>query len=462
MALARAIAEYVDSVSYKDLDTNTVEQARYRIVDTLGCAIGAYHSEPCVISRKIASGINSDFPARILGTDINTSLEMAVFTNSVMIRYLDYMDTYLSKEPAHPADNIGTCLSVAQACDLSGKDFLLAVTLAYEIQSRLCDAAKLRHLGWDHVTYGLISTTCAMAKLMNLSVDVTEQAINIALTAHIPLRLVRYGEISMWKGCAFAEAAKNAVFSTLLAREGLTGPANVFEAGMGFFNQVSGKFSLDFNQFGGRGRPFRIQDSIIKHFPAEIHAQTAVEDGIELHHKLGSQSLDRISEIDIFTHEAGLTIIGAEDAKWHPTNKETADHSLPYMVVRSLIDGDLQNASYSQEKLTDEHALALLQRTKVYEDISLTQKYPESVSNRVVLKLENGNNLSVQKDYPLGHPKNPMSRVQIEDKFKSLTKPVLGSEKPVELLSKLWKLEDLQDLSEIYGIASIPAGPYRA
>ncbi|MBO0888595.1 MmgE/PrpD family protein, partial [Candidatus Bathyarchaeota archaeon] len=252
MNTAQELAEYVHSVKFQDVPDDVVHETKKRIVDSLGCGIGAFNALPVKISRKVAESAKNEKGSTLFGTKRKTMPALASFVNGIMVRYFDYNDTYLSKEPAHPSDNIGPCMSVAEAQDATGKDLLLSIVLAYEIQCRLCDAADIRHRGWDHVCYGLASTALAAGKLMDLDVDKLTQAVNLALNSHITMRQVRAGELSMWKGCSFANAARNGVFSAALAREGMTGPSPIFEGEMGFFKEVSGPFKINTDDFGGR------------------------------------------------------------------------------------------------------------------------------------------------------------------------------------------------------------------
>src|SRR5436853_2137987 len=206
--------------------------------------MGAFNADPVRISRKVAEAARDIQGSTLFRTRKKTAPDMAAFVNGIMVRYFDYNDTYLSKEPAHPSDNLGACLSVADSESANGKDLLLSVALAFEIQCRLCDAADIRHRGWDHVCYGLVSTALAASKLMDLDSKKMTQAANLALNSHITMRQVRAGELSMWKGCSFESAARNGVFSALLSREGMSGPSPIFEGEMGFFKQVSGPFEM--------------------------------------------------------------------------------------------------------------------------------------------------------------------------------------------------------------------------
>ena len=450
MNLAQELAEYVESINYDDLSADVIHETKKRIIDSLGCAIGAFSSDPVKISRKIAEATRTVNGSTLLGTRKKSTPILAAFVNGIMVRYFDYNDTYLSKEPAHPSDNIGPCLSVAEAEGASGKDLLLAIVIAYEIQCRLCDAADIRHRGWDHVCYGLASTALAAAKLIDLSPQKMTEAVNLALNSHITMRQVRAGELSMWKGCSFANAARNGIFSALLAREGMTGPSPIFEGEMGFFKQVSGPFELDTNDFGGRKGSFKIAGTYLKYFPAEIHSQTAIWAALEARKEIDDPK--DVESIEIASHEAGYTILGRDPEKWNPLTKETADHSLPYIVLSAFLDGRIDNMTYSERKFRDPKTLDFLKKITVVEDKALTARYPEAIANRITVKLSSGRVISKQVDYHKGHPKNPMTDEDVENKFRTLTKKYLLGKQVRRLLEAFWNLERTKDLSKLLSL----------
>ncbi len=425
MSLAERLAGYASSLTYGDLSETAVQEAKKRLLDTIGCAIGAYGEAPVKAARHLAERGYPGSASTILGTRKKTTPDMATFVNGGMARYFDFNDTYLSKEPAHPSDNIPACLATAEMEGRSGKELLVAIVLAYEIQCRLCDAANLRHRGWDHVNYGLVSGALASGKLMGLSRDQLSQAVNIALSSHLTMRQVRAGGLSMWKGFSFANASRNAVFSALLAREGMTGPSPVFEGEMGFFNQVSGRFQLDIKSFGGEGRRFKIEDTFVKYYPAEYHAQTAIWAALDLRSKIVGDPLKKIAYVGVETHEAGYSILGKDPEKWAPETRETADHSLPYIVTMALLEGKVDNGTYADRKLKDPEIREFMKRVIVKEDKALTERYPGSIPNRVTVKLDDGEVLAVQVDDPRGHPSNPMTEEEIERKFRLLAKGTL-------------------------------------
>jgi 2-methylcitrate dehydratase len=448
MIVAEELSQYASALKYRDVPPNIIHESKKRIIDALGCGIGAFDTGPVKFSRKIAENAKVKAGATLLGTRSKSTPDLASFVNGIMVRYFDYNDTYLSKEPAHPSDNLGTCLAVADSEGASGKDLLLSVALAFEIQCRLCDAADIRHRGWDHVCYGLVSTSLASGRLMDLNPERMTQAVNLALNSHITMRQVRAGELSMMKGCSFANAGRNGVFSALLAREGMTGPSPIFEGEMGFFKQVSGPFQISTEDFGGRKGEFKIGETYLKYFPAEIHSQTAIWAALEARKEI--RDFSRIVSVEIASHEAGYTILGRDTEKWAPATKETADHSLPYIVTMALLEGKIDNSTYTQRKFKDLKTLDFLKKVTVVEDKDLTAMYPEAVANRVTVSLSSGQIISKQVNYHKGHPKNPMSDEDVGRKFQRLTKRHLGKSRAEKGLEMLWNLEKVTELSKLF------------
>ncbi|MBM3897680.1 MAG: MmgE/PrpD family protein [Thaumarchaeota archaeon] len=440
MTIAEYLSDYAHSLQFSDLPKDVIHETKRRVIDSLGCAIGAFDAEPCRIARKVVPSIQNG--ATIIGTSKKTLPDLAAFANGSMIRYLDCNDTYLSKEPAHPSDNIAAALAVAETENASGKDLITAIVLAYEIQCRLCDAASLRSRGWDHVTYGAFSTSLCSAKLMKLSEKSMKYALGLAGVANIALRQTRVGELSMWKGCAFANTARNGVFAALLAREGMTGPAPIFEGEKGFMKLVSGQFRL--YRFGGDNAPFKILETYIKHFPVEYHAQSAVEAALELRRELqkkeGKNFISSIKSIEIQSFDAAIEIIGSGSERWDPRTRETADHSLPYCVAVALMDGTITVNSFSLERIRDKKLYGLLQKVVVVEDKEFTKTYPQKISNRLIVQTYI-RRYAKQVDYPKGHPKNYMSDKELEEKFRSLTSRRLSKVKAEKILHSLWNLE---------------------
>jgi 2-methylcitrate dehydratase len=319
-----------------------------------------------------------------------------------------------------------------------GSAWLTAAAVAYEVQCRLCDAKSIRARGWDHVTYGHLSTALAASKLFGLTHAQTVNALGIAGTTSAALRLTRAGELSMWKGCAFAHAARNGVFAALLAREGMTGPAPLFEGDMGFFQQVSEPFEVD--TLGGSTAPdWMLPKTSIKFVPAEYHSQSAIWAAFKLREKIGEP--DRIVGLRIETFKTAVEIIGQDPEKWAPRTRETADHSLPYCTAVALLDGEVSARQFAAERLADPRLRALVARTEVVEDPALTAGYPAGIPNRVTVTLGDGTTLTEEVAFPPGHDKNPLNDAGLARKFHGLVDPALGREKAEAIWERLGRLE---------------------
>src|SRR5215470_2723514 len=221
--LADRLAAFALRTRFEDLPETVVVEARHRLLDSLGCAAGALEEPAPPIARRVAARTQGTPSVALVGGGV-AAPDWAAFSNGVHIRYLDCNDTYLSLEPAHPSDNWAAVMAAGQLARADGKAWIAAAAVAYEVQCRLCDAASIRARGWDHTAYGSISSTLAASKLLGLSHEQTVHALGIAGTTGTALRLTRAGELSMWKGCAFAFASRNGVFAAMLASAGMTGP----------------------------------------------------------------------------------------------------------------------------------------------------------------------------------------------------------------------------------------------
>jgi 2-methylcitrate dehydratase len=469
--IADRMAGYACSLRYEDLPKMVVHEVKRRVIDSLGCALGGYSARPSLIAMKIAGAVtcpSRPVPARpagrrqaggrreglpgasVLGTSIKTSPDMAAFANGTMVRYLDFNDTYLSKEPAHPSDNIPAALAVAEVQHATGPELITAIVIGYEIQCRLCDAASLRARGWDHVTYGIFSTTLVAARLLKLTSEQAIHALGLAGVANIALRQTRVGELSMWKASAFANTARNGIFAALLAKEGMSGPSPIFEGERAFWRLVSGPFEL--GPLAGRnGAFFKILDTYIKYYPAEYHAQSAIDAALNLRPRA---PLQQIESIRVRTFDAAVEIIASGPEKWRPKTRETADHSLPYCVAVALIDGEVGLAQFSERRIADPRLYQLMEKIQVVADARLDNQYPAAIPNLIEITLKNGTVQAKQVDYPKGHPKNAMTDTEVEEKFSKLCGGLLTKRKIRQVLDRLWEMEKMKDASEVLSLFS--------
>jgi 2-methylcitrate dehydratase len=448
MPLANRLAQYAVNLTFDRLDEKTVHEVRRRLIDSFACALGAYGANAPGVARAICRRVTSEPAATYLGGAKKTLPALAAFCNGVLFRYLDFNDTYLSLEPAHPSDNLAAVLAAGEAAGRSGRELITAAVLAYEIQCRFCDAASIRRNGWDHVTYGAFSTAAAAAKLFGLDAEKITQALNLAGTPNVTLRQTRAGELSEWKGCAFANASRNGVFAAMLAAEGLTGPAPIFEGEMGFFKQVSGPFQVA--KLGGEqpgDHDFMIKKTSIKFWPAEYHSQSAIHAALELRPQIGDVA--KIKALDIYSFDAAVDIIGKDPEKWRPKTRETADHSLPYCTAVALADGDVTLDSFNDERLHDEKLLALVAKIKIHRDAALTARYPRGIPNRLEAILSDGRKLVAENEFPRGHDQNPMSDAEVEAKFQRMAARRLDAGQARKILDHCWRFDELVDVGEL-------------
>jgi 2-methylcitrate dehydratase len=440
--LAHRFAEYAASLTFAQLPPIVVHEVKRRVIDSLGCALGAWDAEPCAIARRVASRFSAADGATLWGTDRRAPTDWAAFANGCLVRYLDFNDTYLSKEPAHPSDNIPALFAVTESVSASGRDLITAIALAYEIQCRLCDTASLRSQGWDHVSYVALSSALAAARLLQLDPDRTRHAVNIAGVSAGSLRQSRAGELSHWKAGTVAHAARRGVFAALLAGEGMTGPAPIFEGTMGFERLVS---HASLGEVALQRENFIIMQTSIKFWPAEYHAQSAIDAALQLREQIGDPSA--IDSVLIESHDAAVDIIASEPEKWHPLSRETADHSLPYLTAVALVDGEITRRQFEPGRFTDPALLGLLQRVRVERHPDLSASYPQAVGNIVTVRLHDGRTFRVRADYALGHAKNPLSDAQLESKFHALASVHMTPERAADVLQIVWNLEDVDNIS---------------
>lgn len=440
---SRLLAEYAASVRWEELPPQTLHEVKRRVLDSLGVALAAFSEPAPKAARTYAYHWPASRGAAIWGTAFLAPAEAAAFCNGVMVRYLDFNDTYLSREPLHPSDTIPALWALAEWRGLDSREFLLSVAVAYEIGVSLCDAASLRRWGWDHVNYIGVATAAAAGRLLGLPLEGIEHAISLACVPHAAMRQTRAGELSMWKGAAAANAARHAVFAAVLAEAGMTGPYQPFEGEMGFFRQLLGGevFAEEpLEPLRRKQPPRRILDTYIKYWPVEYHAQSAVDAALQLRAEVKDPG--RIASVRIATFRAAYEIIAQDPEKWEPKTRETADHSLPYIVMVALMDGRVDRASFAPRRFGDPVVRRMLkERTQLEEDPELTAGYPDGIPNRVEVRTHDGQAYVREVRYPRGHAKNPLEDGEVIEKFRTNVAGVLSDSQAQRVVDAVWHLE---------------------
>ena len=446
--LAERLADYAVRLRYEDLDAATIERVKSHVIDTLGCGIAALDEPPVRICRDVALA-PADGGSTVIGTSRRTTPELASFANGAACRYYDLNDTYASAShgAVHPSDHIAPCLAIAESERASAAELITAIVLAYEVNCRLLDAFDAASRGWDLPVLSLPAVALAAGRLMKLPSSKLAQALGLALNDHIAMGQTRTQTNSDWKGFADAEAARNAVFATALARGGITGPEPIFEGRKGFFQLVSPAAPVDVGAFGGPGAEFKIHQCGIKPFPAVVHAQTAIVAAIEVAKEIGN--VDRATAIEIDTTQRGYEQAGRDREKWTPQNRDTADHSLPYLTARAMFDGEISNASYASDKLRDARILAFMRRITVKEDPAFLVPKGNAPSTRLTVTLDDGRQVVRQVDNLPGFPGQAMSRTDIERKFRGNVGQRWPKERTDAVLQTLWALDKIEDVRSL-------------
>src|SRR5438445_8389107 len=429
------LARYVTSLRYEDLGPRPVQEAKRHVIDSLGCAMGGAASEPAVIARRVAPASSGAPAARLLGDGRATTPEAAAFASSVMIRFLDANDTYITQGSGHPSDMLGAILAAAEMQGASGKDFLLATVAGYEVFGALADHIPLRDRGWDQGVFVAPASAAGAGLLLGLSPEQVANALAIAVTANVATRQTRAGDLAMWKGCATAVAAKAGLFAAQLAKEGMTGPTAAFEGRHGLCEQVTGPFEL--GALGGAGRPFAIERTNFKFFAAEYHAQAPLAVALALRNRVRAEEIETL---DVQIYAMAHSEIGSEPAKWDPQTRETADHSLPYMLAVALVDGRITPASFEPKRYLDPSLRPLMNRIRVAENPDLTRRFPGELASQIDVTTRSGQRYTERAEYPKGHARNPMTDADVETKFRDLSVDVLGA-RVDPALQALWRLD---------------------
>jgi 2-methylcitrate dehydratase len=441
---SRMFARYAAGVDAASLPEATTHEIRRRILDSVGVATAAFDEDSPTAARAYAGHRPGAPGGTIWGTTQRADLEAAAFANGVAVRFLDFNDTYLSLEPLHPSDVIPPLVALAEARTISPLELFAGIAIAYELGVTLCDSASLRAHGWDHVNYIAIGVAAGAGRMLELEADRIEHAISIATVPHAAMRQTRAGELSMWKGAAAANASRNALAAVLLAEAGMTGPFRPFDGEMGFIAQLLGGETFDDAPLASvreGAPPSRILDTYVKCWPVEYHAQSAVDAALQLRDELGG-SLDGVEHVHIDTFGVSYQIIAKDPQKWDPKTRETADHSLQYIVVAALEDGEVTQRTFDLERIRRPATLHRLQHeVSLDEDPELSAGYPEGIPNRIVVTRADGTQPVREVRYPRGHARNRMSDDEVAAKYRVNVAERWADAKAERVATLVWALD---------------------
>jgi 2-methylcitrate dehydratase len=398
MTIVEQMADFAAVAFKESLSDCARMQLKIRMLDSLGCAIGALEADPMLRVRRYVTEFAQYGRCSLIGGG-RSSPDRAALMNGGLVRYLDFNDSYLAPhETCHPSDNLGAVLAASELADTDGATLLTALGVAYQVQCRLSDAAPVRDRGFDHTTLLAYSAAAGVARALSLDGAHTANAIAISGAALNALRVTRTGTLSHWKGLAAPFTASAAVQAALLAQRGITGPAEVFEGSKGFMQSIAGPFEIDWSN----EKLDRVEGTIVKRYDAEIHSQTAIEAALELQHAHGFRA-DQIEKIDVDVFDVAHDIIGGGAAgdKTLIFSKEDADHSLPYLIAVAFLDHAVMPDQFTADRINRADVQELLCRVAVHSVADFSQRFPAEMPSRVSVVLTDGQMLTrTLGDYP--------------------------------------------------------------
>lgn len=448
--LQRRLADHAAAISFDALPSSVVHAAKVRVIDTLAALAGGYDGEPCAIARRMAARTPLTDGASIYGTTTRTTPDMAAFANGTTARYVELNDMYHWPGSAggHPSDVVMPLLGVAEHANSSGRELIAAVVLAYEIYLRLSDA--IGRTAFDCANFACLGIAAGSAKLLRLAPDRTADSLSMAVVPNNILRQARTGHLSMWKAVTAGHAGRAGVFAAMLAEEGMNAPFLPFEDRSGWCAHVAGK-ALTLDVMGGRNTPFKIEDTLIKPRPS---CATTISSILAAENVAPAvmQRIDEVERVTVETYERAKTGMGTGEHHWNPSSRETADHSIPYVVAAALMDSTVTPRQFDAAHLTSPVLRELLGKIEVFTNEEFTREYeqvPVVHRTRVNVRLRDGLSMSGEAGGDQGDLSSPKSDAQMAEKFLATTAEFLGTSRAQAVLDRLWVLEKIERIAEI-------------
>jgi 2-methylcitrate dehydratase len=440
MTAVESLAQFAVSTPYEELSETARQQLKVRILDALGCAIGALEGEPVQLIRRHVCEFDAGGKCTMIGGG-KANPEHAAFYNGAAVRYLDFNDSYLATgETCHPSDNLAPVLAAADYAEANGRDLMAALAVAYQVQCRLSDVAPVRAAGFDHTVQGAYAVAAGVARALGLDACRAANAIAISGTALNALRVTRTGKLSHWKGLAYPHMAACSTAVVFLARLGITGPLEVIEGEKGLMDAITGLFEIDWS----REDLDRVKRTILKKYNAEIHSQTAIEGVLALKQQHRFRP-EEVAQITLETFDVAYHIIGGGDEGDKTagiTIKEQADHSLPYILAVAMLDGNVMPEQYRPDRIRRSDVQEMLHRVTVRPNPSYSERFPNEMPCRIWIRLRDGHTLTKEmRDYP-GFFTQPMSWEMALKKFERLAEPYTASPERRAIAEAVFDLEN--------------------
>ena len=454
------IAQYV--YSYKVESDLALETAKNCLIDTIGCGLLALQFPACTkMLGPIVEGTSVPYGVRVPGTNFNLDPVKGAFDIGCSIRWLDYNDTWLAAEWGHPSDNLGAILAVSDYVSqkrveegknsLLVKDVLHCMIMAHEIQGVLALKNSFNRVGLDHVVLVKVASTAIATKLLGGDLNQIKDAISHAWVDGQSLRTYRHApNAGSRKSWAAGDATSRAVRLAMIVMQGEMGYPGVLSAPTWGFEDISfNKKQLTLHQ---ELNSYVMENILFKiSFPAEFHAQTAVEAAVKLHLDIINR-LDDIEAINITTHESAIRIISKVGDLNNPADR---DHCLQYMVAIGLLKGNLVAEDYEDDVAADPRIDTLRSKMKISEDKRYSAEYHEadkrSIANKIQIHFNDGSSTeAIEVEYPIGHKRRRVEGIPVlEEKFRRNLELTFTKEKADEIFNLCVNKDDLEQMSVI-------------
>lgn len=457
-SITHQMARFVLALKYEDIPAPALKEAKRFLLDSVGCALAAVDNKDMGAMVRFARKLGGTPEATVIGSGLRTNAANAALLNSLLVRALDYNDIYWEQDPSHPSDIIFGAVSPAEAEGKDGREALVAIVIAYELEMRWCLACfpGVREVGWHHATLTQLVSPFVAGRIYGLDQDQLVAAAGISGSSHFTLGGVVAGHLTNMKNTADPLATQAGVLAALMAREGCSGPVEVIEGKEGFQHvlhnvQLKPEILLD-----GLGSRFLITQCGYKAFPTEALTHQPMSAVLMAMQKGGLQAED-LQEIHIQTTTRGADIL-SDPSKYDPRTKETADHSLPYCIAAAAADGGVYPSSFEQEKLFDPRIRALLPKIKVVANPGIDAMFPGTKRAIATLTTRDGRTFDQTVDHAKGSPLNPLSDDELIAKFRANAKGVVGMERQDAIIAATFAFENQKDLGAYLRLLVRPTG----
>jgi len=447
-SIQQRLTSYACSLNYDALSREAIHATKVRVIDTLGALIGGFYGESCQIARNVAAQMPNPDGATVIGTRMKTTPDMAAFVNATTARYVEMNDAYHRPGvfAGHPSDVLTPVLAAAEHAQASGREFIVGVALAYEVHLRIADTVDIA--GFDYTNFVGLGTAVAAGKLFGLTRDQLSHCISMAVVPNNALLQSRTGHLSMFKAVAAGQAGRAGVFAALLARAGMEGPHLPFEGKAGWCSHVSRKsFSLD--TMGGNGTSFRVQETLIKPRASCGTTQSSI---LAAEKVALRRNIKDVKQVTVEVYQEAMERCATGEQHWNPDSRETADHSIPYVVAATLMDGTVTPRQFDDAHIWNPELRALMQKIEVVENEEFTNAYerlPVEHRTRITVVTCGGQRLVGETGGGEDDVAAQKSDAQIEEKFRGLSEEFLGAKRVNTILDRLWHLEDFENVAEI-------------